>query len=80
MIIKSEDLSDIFLEVYEVDDVKFDQIYALEEPFGYHYDEIEIPGIKEIINVFVFSNNKPPEEFHHVPSGNWKPTIPWDKE
>ncbi len=80
MIVKSDELSDIYLEVYEVDDAKFDQIKALEEPFGYNYEKIQIPGIEEFVYIFVFSKNQSPEEFYNIPNGDWKPTIPWDDE
>ena len=78
MIVKSQDMSNVYLEVYEVDEDKFNQIYKLEEPFGYHSDIIEISEINENVNIFVFSDNFPPDEFVLVSDGNWKSTVPWN--
>lgn len=78
MIIKSKDLSNIFVEVYIVEENLFTQIKALEEPFGYHYTSIQILEINESVNIFVYSKSLPPNEFLFVPDGNWKATIPWD--
>ncbi|MCE7736247.1 MAG: hypothetical protein GPJ54_15305 [Candidatus Heimdallarchaeota archaeon] len=78
MLVKSQYLSDIFIEVYEVSDDKFVEIIKLEEPFGYHYEKIEIMKINEFVEVFVYSSGIPPEEFTLIESGNWVGTIPWN--
>ena len=78
MIVKSNLLSEIFVEVYEIDDNKFNQINELEEPFGYIYTSIEIPNVNKNVDIFIFSSGKPPKEFYFVPDGNWEPTIGWN--
>lgn len=78
MIVKSGQLNNVYLEVYEISDDQFTEITKLEEPFGYHYERIEIAEINDFVEVFVFTAGIPPSEFSSVESGNWKGTVPWD--
>lgn len=78
MLVKSDYVNNIYIEVYEVSDDKFTEIINLEEPFGYHYEKIEITRINEFVEVFVYSRGIPPEEFVLIESGNWESTIPWE--
>ncbi len=77
MIIKSKDMSKIYFEIYEVSENTFSDIIKLEEPFGYHYEKIEITDLNDFAEVFVFTKGKPPSEFILVENGNWENTMPW---
>jgi gamma-glutamylcyclotransferase (GGCT)/AIG2-like uncharacterized protein YtfP len=77
MAVNSNEKHSIYIEIYNVEISKFEQLVALEEPFGYHYESIRVTEIDEDVEIFVYTTGIPPDEFSLVESGNWEPTIEW---
>jgi gamma-glutamylcyclotransferase (GGCT)/AIG2-like uncharacterized protein YtfP len=77
MIIHSPETNNIYFEIFEISTRKFEEIIELEEPYGYHYETIEIPNLNQRVEVFVYTAGGPPSEFNIVENGIWEPTIPW---
>ena len=76
MLIRSDQNNDIFVEIYELTQEELLKIDELETPFGYSRSLIEPPNFDPFW-IYYYDDNKPPQEFHHVISGNFEKEIEW---
>lgn len=75
MVVQASRYHPIYLEIFEISNEKFGQITELEEPFGFHVENIEIDS--DVCKIYVFNELSPPKEFAIVQSGNFQATIEW---
>jgi gamma-glutamylcyclotransferase (GGCT)/AIG2-like uncharacterized protein YtfP len=76
MLVHSDDLHDIVLEVYEVNDAELSSLDDLEYPFDYHREQFVI-GDYEGVWVYLYTPGTPPEGFRLVQSGDFHKELEW---
>ena len=76
MLIRSDQNNDIFIEIYELTQEELLKIDELETPFGYSRSLIELPNFDPFW-IYYYDDNKPPQEFHQIISGNFEKEIEW---
>ena len=69
MLVESEENTDIYLEVFKVDDNKMKQLDDLEIPYNYHRRTIKLKG-KET-ELFIYNDKTAPKPFAFVATGNF---------
>ena len=71
MIVSNPDNHSIYVEVFDVDADKLEELDRLEAPYRYHRESIFLPELDREAEIYVFNESKPPPEFKAVASGNW---------
>jgi gamma-glutamylcyclotransferase (GGCT)/AIG2-like uncharacterized protein YtfP len=72
MIVYSRDSHSIFVEVFEVDADKLEELDRLEAPYNFHRENIFLAELDREAAIYVFDEPDPPADFTAVPSGKWE--------
>ncbi len=71
MIVSSPDNHSIYVEVFEVDSGKLEELDRMEAPYNYHRESIFLSELAQEAEIYVFNEPNPPPEFTAVASGKW---------
>jgi gamma-glutamylcyclotransferase (GGCT)/AIG2-like uncharacterized protein YtfP len=70
MLVPAEDTSRVFVEVFDVDDAKVQELDALEAPYEYGRETVHLNEWGKDVQIYVHAA-PPPDGFAIVPSGEW---------
>ena len=70
MLVPAEEQSRVFVEVFEVDEIKMRELDALEEPYDYWRETVHLAEDGSDVEIYVHAA-PPPAGFELVSSGEW---------
>jgi gamma-glutamylcyclotransferase (GGCT)/AIG2-like uncharacterized protein YtfP len=70
MLVPADDESRVFVEVFDVDGDKLRELDALEEPYDYRRERVQLHEWGKEVEIYVHPA-PPPGGFEVVPSGEW---------
>ncbi len=71
MIVSSSDNHSIYVEVFEVDAGKLEELDRMEAPYNYHRESIFLSELDREAEIYVFNETDPPSGFTVTESGYW---------
>ncbi len=71
MIVSSPDNHSIYVEVFEVDAGKLEELDRMEAPYNYHRERIFLSELDREAEIYVFNEPDPPSGFTLIESGKW---------
>lgn len=72
MLITNQESNLIYLEIFEVDELKLKELDSLEEPYEYHRETTEVKEISKKVEIYVYDHETPPRTFHVIRKGKWE--------
>ncbi len=71
MIVSSRDNHSIFVEVFDVNADKLEELDRLEAPYNFHRENIFLAELDRGAEIYVFNEPNPPPGFTLIESGKW---------
>ncbi len=71
MIVSNPGNHSIYVEVFDVESDKLEELDRLEAPYDYHRESIFLSELDQEAEIYVFNEVDPPPEFTAVASGTW---------
>jgi gamma-glutamylcyclotransferase (GGCT)/AIG2-like uncharacterized protein YtfP len=70
MLVPDEEKHRVFVEVFDVDETKMQELDALEAPYDYWRETLHVKEWGKSVEIYVHAA-PPPDGFELVPSGEW---------
>ncbi|OLS25469.1 MAG: hypothetical protein HeimC3_14580 [Candidatus Heimdallarchaeota archaeon LC_3] len=71
MLVANKELNSIYLEVFEINELKLKELDLLEKPYEYHRETTKVKEIPNRIEIYVYDHETPPSTFHEIKNGKW---------